>query len=224
MQLFLHRFDLRLKHTFTIAHDSRDVQPTLIVELRDGAYRGYGEATATKYYGITIDGMVTALEALRERIEAYNLTNPEAFWAEMQPHLAQHSFALCALDQAAWDLWAKKQQQPLYKLWSLDPTRSPLTASQPADMADDSTAAIDAGTEHRIRSAIKRFAKDRVTIVIAHRLSSLMHADVILFMEEGRIVERGSHAELLALNGRYRALYDLQVRPGDEVPTLEEIR
>jgi L-alanine-DL-glutamate epimerase-like enolase superfamily enzyme len=127
MQLFFHRVDLRLKHTFTIAHDSRNIQPTLIVELRDGAYSGLGEATATRYYGITIDGMIAALEALRERIESFTLTDPEAFWREMQPHLAQHAFALCALDQAAWDLWAKKQQQPLYKLWNLDPANSPMT-------------------------------------------------------------------------------------------------
>ena len=86
---------------------------------------------------------------------------------------------------------------------------------------DDSTAAIDAGTERRIRSAIRRFADQRVTIVISHRLSSLMHADKILFVEEGRIVERGTHDELLALGGRYRALYDLQVNPGDEVIRAE---
>ncbi|GAB3491642.1 dipeptide epimerase [Spirosoma knui] len=127
MELLFHRVDLRLKHTFTIAHDSRDVQPTLLVELRDSVYSGFGEATATRYYGITIDGMIAALEALRERIESYTLTDPEAFWADMQPHLAQHPFALCALDQAAWDLWAKKQEQPLYKLWNLDPATSPLT-------------------------------------------------------------------------------------------------
>ncbi len=83
---------------------------------------------------------------------------------------------------------------------------------------DDSTAAIDAGTEQRIRAAMKRFAADRVTIIIAHRLSSLMHADQILFVENGRIVERGTHQELLDLGGRYRALYDLQVRPGDAPP------
>ncbi len=82
---------------------------------------------------------------------------------------------------------------------------------------DNSTAAIDAGTERRIRSAIRRFASDRVTIVISHRLSSLMHADKIIFLEGGRIVERGTHDELLALGGRYRALYDLQVNPGDDV-------
>jgi ATP-binding cassette subfamily B protein len=85
---------------------------------------------------------------------------------------------------------------------------------------DDSTAAIDAGTEQRIRSAIRRFAKDRVTLIIAHRLSSLMHADRILFIENGRIVEEGTNAELLAAGGRYRALYDLQVRPGDNSPAV----
>ncbi|OSI68637.1 ABC transporter ATP-binding protein [Bradyrhizobium canariense] len=78
---------------------------------------------------------------------------------------------------------------------------------------DDSTAAIDAATEQRIRSAMRRFAKDRVTIVIAHRLSSLMHADQILFVENGEILERGTHDELLAKGGRYNALYELQVRP-----------
>ncbi|MFD2936797.1 dipeptide epimerase [Spirosoma flavum] len=127
MQLLFHRIDLRLNHTFTIAHDSRDVQPTLIVELRDGEYSGFGEATATRYYGITIDGMVAALDALRNSIEAHSLTDPEVFWADMQPHLAKDPFALCALDQAAWDLWAKRRKQPLYKLWNLNPANSPLT-------------------------------------------------------------------------------------------------
>ncbi|MBB4236850.1 ATP-binding cassette subfamily B protein [Rhizobium esperanzae] len=89
---------------------------------------------------------------------------------------------------------------------------------KPAVMVfDDSTAAIDAATEQRIRSAMRRYAADRVTIIVAHRLSSLMHADQILFVEDGRIVERGTHAALLSLGGRYKALYDLQVRPGDEV-------
>lgn len=127
MQLILHPFDLRLKHTFTIAHDSRDVQPTLIVELRDGDYRGFGEATATRYYGITLDGMVAALVACRNHIESHSLSDPEPFWTAMQPHLAHHPFALCALDQAAWDLWGKQQGKPLYQLWHLDPANAPLT-------------------------------------------------------------------------------------------------
>ena len=78
---------------------------------------------------------------------------------------------------------------------------------------DDSTAAVDAGTEQRIRTTIQAQASERVTIIVAHRLNSLMHADRILFVEDGQIVEQGSHAELLALEGRYRALHDLQIRP-----------
>ncbi|UJW87829.1 ABC transporter ATP-binding protein [Devosia sp. SL43] len=93
---------------------------------------------------------------------------------------------------------------------------------KPAVMVfDDSTAAIDAGTEHRIRSAMRRYAKDRVTFIIAHRLSSLMHATRILFIENGRIIEQGSHEQLLALGGRYRALFDLQTRPVDETEVGE---
>lgn len=92
---------------------------------------------------------------------------------------------------------------------------------KPAVMVfDDSTAAIDAGTELKIRNALKRFAKERVTIIIAHRLSSLMHADKILFIDNGEIIEQGSHEELISQNGPYKALYELQVRPGDEM--LEE--
>jgi ATP-binding cassette, subfamily B, multidrug efflux pump len=76
---------------------------------------------------------------------------------------------------------------------------------------DDSTAAIDAATELRIREALKELARDRATLIISHRLSSLMHADEILFLEGGRIIERGTHARLIGLNGRYRALFDLQM-------------
>jgi ATP-binding cassette subfamily B protein len=78
---------------------------------------------------------------------------------------------------------------------------------------DDSTAAIDARTEQSILSEINARAADRVTLIIAHRLNSLRHADRILFIEAGQIVEEGSHDELMALNGRYRALHDLQTRP-----------
>jgi ATP-binding cassette subfamily B multidrug efflux pump len=81
---------------------------------------------------------------------------------------------------------------------------------------DDSTAAIDAATEVMIRESLKDLTKERATIIISHRLSSLMHADEILFLEDGHIVERGSHNELLEHGGRYRALYDLQIGGNDE--------
>ena len=58
----------------------------------------------------------------------------------------------------------------------------------------------------------------RTTLVIAHRLSTVMDADQILVMDAGRILERGTHAQLLALDGVYAQMWDLQLRQGDETP------
>ena len=86
---------------------------------------------------------------------------------------------------------------------------------------DDSTAAIDAATEQRIKLALRDIVEKRAVIIIAHRLSSLMHADEIVFLEAGRIVERGSHDELVAAGGRYADLYRLQTRPTDDAVAVE---
>jgi len=81
---------------------------------------------------------------------------------------------------------------------------------------DDATAAIDAATERDIREAIAGTSGSRATIIIAHRLSSLRHAGEILFLEDGRVVERGSHDALVALGGRYAALERMQTSGGAE--------
>ncbi|GAB3340469.1 dipeptide epimerase [Larkinella ripae] len=127
MTLRFHRFDLQLKHTFTIAHDSRDVQPTLIVELQEGLQSGFGEATSNKYYGITIDRMIDALETIRPLIESDAWKTAEELWQLAHPHLIDNPFAQCALDEAAHDLVAKRAGKPLYQHWNLDPIRNPIT-------------------------------------------------------------------------------------------------
>jgi L-alanine-DL-glutamate epimerase-like enolase superfamily enzyme len=127
MKLNLYPYHLPLKHTFTIAHDSRDVQETLIVELQQGEYRGYGEATANPYYGVTIEGIIDILEALRPKIEAYELNSPSGFWAAMYPHVKAYPFAQCALDIAANDLHGKMLGKPLYQLWGLHANQCPIT-------------------------------------------------------------------------------------------------
>ena len=84
---------------------------------------------------------------------------------------------------------------------------------------DDSTAAIDAETEQRIREALKTPMQNCATIIISHRLGALRHADEIIFLEGGRIVERGDHDSLVAAKGRYAALFNLQSRNEDDLAT-----
>lgn len=127
MRLILHTFELRLKHTFTIAHDSRNVQPTLIVELSEGEIRAFGEATSNKYYGITLEKMREDLMRLQPLIEAYEGESAEELWEIVHPYLTQNPFAHCALDEAAHDFFAKKQRKKLYEHWGLRPDNLPRT-------------------------------------------------------------------------------------------------
>jgi len=83
---------------------------------------------------------------------------------------------------------------------------------------DDATAAIDAATEERVRAALRGAVQSMSTIIIAHRLSALRHADEIIVLDAGRIVERGTHAQLLARGGRYASLWELQNRVDPAAP------
>ncbi len=84
---------------------------------------------------------------------------------------------------------------------------------------DDSTAAIDAETEQRIRESLKTQMQNCATIIISHRLGALRHADEIIFLEAGRIVERGTHDELVLHGGHYAALFALQSRDDADLPS-----
>jgi len=75
---------------------------------------------------------------------------------------------------------------------------------------DEATSSVDTETEHLIQNALERLMEGRTSIVIAHRLSTIQHAEQILVMHKGKIRERGTHQELLALEGLYRKLYELQ--------------
>jgi len=81
----------------------------------------------------------------------------------------------------------------------------------PILILDEATSALDTVTERLVQEAISRVMKDRTVFAIAHRLSTVKHADQILLIEQGRIVERGTHVELYAAGGRYRKLCDMQV-------------
>lgn len=80
----------------------------------------------------------------------------------------------------------------------------------PVLILDEATSALDSHSEKLVQQALDRLMKDRTTIVIAHRLSTIRNADLICVLHEGKIVERGTHDELIALNGYYKKLVDMQ--------------
>ncbi len=83
---------------------------------------------------------------------------------------------------------------------------------------DDSTSSVDTETEAEIRAALDSLMKDRTTFIIAHRIQSVMNADLILVLDKGEVVQMGTHAELVSRrNGMYRQIYDIQTRIDEEL-------
>ena len=87
-----------------------------------------------------------------------------------------------------------------------------LIKNAPIILLDEPTAALDSESEHYVQQALSELCKERTTVVIAHRLSTVMHADRILVLDAGEVVESGKHQELLRAGGRYAVFYDLQLR------------
>ena len=77
---------------------------------------------------------------------------------------------------------------------------------------DEATSAVDTFTEHKIQQALERLTEGRTSLIVAHRLSTIRHADEILVLDDGRIVERGAHSDLLSQGGQYATLHAEFVR------------
>ena len=97
-----------------------------------------------------------------------------------------------------------------------------LLKNAPLLILDEATSALDTESERHIQAALDQVMKGRTTLVIAHRLTTIEKADLILVMDQGEIVERGSHAELLAQNGYYARLHARQFEEGGEQPLEQE--
>jgi L-alanine-DL-glutamate epimerase-like enolase superfamily enzyme len=127
MKLKLHPYNLILKHTFTISRESRDIQPSLVVELSDGEHSGYGETTTNPYYKITMESLKEIITNNETLICSLSKETPENFWKELFPLFKENMFALCALDIAYNDLYAKRNGEKLYVSWGLNIDKNPMT-------------------------------------------------------------------------------------------------
>ena len=92
-----------------------------------------------------------------------------------------------------------------------------LLKNAPILILDEATSALDTESERQVQMALEQLMANRTTFVIAHRLSTIENADKIVVMHDGRVVEVGSHKELLAKGGHYAALYELQFGENETV-------
>ena len=94
----------------------------------------------------------------------------------------------------------------------------------PILILDEATSALDSFTEHQIQAALEKVSENRTTLVIAHRLSTVVNADEIIVLERGQVAERGTHAELLAKGGIYAAMWNRQRQAEEAREKLKEIQ
>lgn len=128
MKVFYKEFNTPFQYPFTISGGrTKTSQPALVVCLQVGNYLGWGEAPAIAYYNVTVADMIRDLEAKKDVIERFALTDPERFWHFLHHLFPQNPFLVCALDIAGWDLFGKLEQKPVYKLWETEWSNTPMT-------------------------------------------------------------------------------------------------
>lgn len=120
--------ELPFKYPFTISNGrTKTHQPSLVVALSIGNFIGFGEAPAIAYYHITVQQMVADLEAKKQMVEKFALTDPERYWHYLHHLFPENPFLVCALDMAAWDLFGKMKGKKLYQLWNTQWENTPVT-------------------------------------------------------------------------------------------------
>ena len=127
MKVSYFTYNLKFRHPFTISKGTKSHQPTLIVELENFGWKGYGEAPAISYYNIPVEKMIEDLERKKTFVEKFAFTEPERYWHYLHHLFPQNNFLVCALDMAAWDMYGKMKGKKLYEFWNSDISRNPLT-------------------------------------------------------------------------------------------------
>ncbi|WP_198513503.1 dipeptide epimerase [Confluentibacter lentus] len=120
-------FKLPLRHLFTISRYSVETQSTVIVSMSYGEFTGYGEATVNPYYDSTVEKIESSIEKVKDIIETSDLKHPKEFWLDVEPHLKDDYFTLCAIDCAYWDLYSRIHNRTLRSYFDIQSKQLPLT-------------------------------------------------------------------------------------------------
>ena len=178
--------------------------------------RGYTLASLRRNVGIVQQDVFLFSATIRENI-SYGATDASFDDVLRAAKIAQLHDHIASLPNG-YDTWVgergstlsggQKQRVAIARTILMDP---------PILILDDSTSSVDVKTERFIHGAMTQVMKGRTTFVIAHRLSTVRDADVILVLKGGEIVERGNHNELMAAGGVYKDIYELQLRPQEEI-------
>ncbi len=194
----------------SITIDGTDVRDVTLASLR-------------RHVGVVLQDVFLFSATIRDNL-AYGAMDATQAEVERAARAAQlHDFIVSL--PSGYDTWVgergvtlsggQKQRVAIARALLLNP---------PLLVLDDSTSSVDTETEHQLRLALEALMRERTTFMITQRLTSAQDADLILFLDEGRILERGTHPELMALRGRYHQVYELQraARIRAAIPTIEE--
>ncbi len=195
----------------------RFYDPTEGAVRLDGAdIREFTLDSLRRHVGIVAQDVFLFAATIRENI-AYGVADATEEDVVRAAKTAQLHDFIMSLDDG-YDTWVgergatlsggQRQRMAIARTILLDP---------PVLILDDSTSSVDVETERQIRQAMRQVVAGRTTFIIAHRLSTVRHADHILVMQDGVIAEQGSHEELYARSGLYRNIYELQLKPQEEI-------
>ena len=186
------------------------------ITIDDIDIRDYTLASLRRNVGIVQQDIFLFSATIRDNIAygATSTTEEEVIQAAKVAQLHDHIMSL----PQGYDTWVgergatlsggQRQRLSIARTVLIDP---------PVLILDDSTSSVDVETERLIHQAMVDVMKGRTTFVIAHRLSSVRDADLILVLKDGQIAEQGGHEELMVKSGMYRDIYDLQLRPQEEL-------
>lgn len=176
----------------------------------------YKLKTLRKYIGFVLQEPFLFSTSIRENIRYGNTDIPEENIIDAAKRAQAHDFIMemphgydTMLGERGMGLsGGQKQRIAIARAICINPSILIL---------DDATSAVDMETEFSIQKALKEVMKDRTSFIIAHRISSLKHADEILVLDEGEVAERGTHAELLKNNGPYMRIYNIQYQDREAI-------